>query len=55
MTSTPHRQAATLLIEAAVNAGARRAQACTEVDISERTLRRWTKDSQIHADQRPLV
>ena len=33
MTSTPHRQAATLLIEAAVTAGARRAQACTEVDI----------------------
>ena len=23
--------------------------------ISERTLRRWTKDGQLHADQRPLV
>ena len=55
MTSTPHRQAATLLIEAAVTAGARLAQACTEVDISERTLRRWTRGGQVHADQRPLV
>ena len=55
MTSTPHRQAATLLIEAAVTAGARRAKACTEVEISERTLRRWTRGGQVHADQRPLV
>ena len=55
MISTPHRQAATLLIEAAVTAGARRAKACTEVEISERTLRRWTKGGQVHADQRPLV
>ena len=25
------------------------------VEISERTLRRWTKGGQVHADQRPLV
>jgi putative transposase len=55
MISTPHRQTATLLIEAAVTAGARRAKACAEVEISERTLRRWTKGGQVHADQRPLV
>ena len=55
MISTPHRQTATLLIEGAVTAGARRAKACTEVEISERTLRRWTKGGQVHADQRPLV
>ena len=55
MISTPHRQTATLLIEGAVTAGARRAKACTEVEISERTLRRWTKGGQVHADQRPLA
>ncbi len=55
MISTPHRQTATLLIEGAVTAGARRAKACAEVEISERTLRRWTKGGQVHADQRPLV
>ena len=55
MISTPHRQTATLLIEGAVIAGARRAKACAEVEISERTLRRWTKGGQVHADGRPLV
>ena len=55
MISTPHRQTATLLIEGAVTAGARRAKACTEGEISERTLRRWTKGGQVHADGRPLV
>jgi len=55
MTRTPDRQAATLLIEAAVTAGARRAKACTVSEISERTLRRWTRGGQVHADQRPLV
>ena len=55
MISTPHRQTATLLIEEAIAAGARRAKACAEMDISDRTLRRWTKGGQVHADQRPLV
>ena len=55
MISTPHRQTATLLIEAAVTAGARRAKACAELEISDRTLRRWTKGGQVHADGRPLV
>ena len=55
MISTPHRQTATLLIEGAVTAGARGAKACAEVEISERTLRRWTKGGEVHADQRPLV
>ena len=55
MISTPHRQTARLLIEEAITAGARRAKACSELEISDRTLRRWTKDGQIHADQRPLV
>ena len=44
MISTPHRQTATLLIEDAITAGARRAKACAELEISDRTLRHWTKD-----------
>ena len=55
MISSPYRQTATLLIEGAVTAGARRAKACAELEVSVRTLRRWTKDGQVHPDQRPLV
>lgn len=55
MISTPHRQTAVALINEAITAGARRAKACAELEISDRTLRRWSKDGQIHADQRPLV
>jgi transposase InsO family protein len=55
MISTPYRQTAIVLINEAVTSGARRAKACAELEISDRTLRRWTKDGQIHADQRPLV
>ena len=55
MISTPHRQTAIALINDAVTAGARQAKACAELKISDRTLRRWTKDGQMHADQRPLV
>ena len=55
MTRTPDRQAATLLIEAAVTAGARRAKACAVSEISERPLRRRTRGGQVLADQRPLV
>jgi putative transposase len=55
MISTPHRQTARLLIEEAITAGARSAKACSELEISDHTLRRWTKGGQIHADQLPLV
>jgi transposase InsO family protein len=55
MISTPDRQTAIALINKAVTAGAPRAKACAELDISDRTLRRWTKDGEVHADQRPLV
>ena len=55
MISPPHRQTAVALINEAVTAGARSAKACAALEISDRTLRRWTKDGQIHADQRPLV
>ena len=43
MTSTPDRQTAIALIEETVTAGARRAEACGEMGLSDRTLRRWTK------------
>ena len=55
MISTPYRQTAVALINDAVTAGARRAKACSALEISDRTLRRWTKDGQVHPDQRPLV
>ena len=55
MISTPHRQTAVTLITEAVTAGARCAKACAELQISDRTLRRWTKDGQLQPDRRPLV
>ncbi|WP_231125893.1 helix-turn-helix domain-containing protein [Roseovarius gahaiensis] len=55
MISTPHRQTAVALINEAVTAGARRAKACAVLDISDRTLRRWTKGGEVQPDQRPLV
>jgi putative transposase len=55
MISTPHRQTAVALITEAVIAGARRAKACATLEISDRTLRRWTKDGQVQPDRRPLV
>ena len=55
MISPSHRQTAVARIIEAVTAGARSAKACSALEISDRTLRRWTKDGQIHADQRPLV
>ena len=55
MISTPDRQTAISLIDEAVTAGAGRAKACSELEISVRTLRRWTKDGEVRPDQRPLV
>lgn len=55
MISTPHRQTAVVLINEAVTAGARRIKACAELEISDRTLRRWTKDGVVQPDQRLLV
>jgi putative transposase len=55
MISTPDRETAVVLINEAVTAGARRVMACAELEISDRTLRRWTKDGQVQPDQRPLV
>ena len=60
MISTParlpaNRQNAVTLIRDASAAGARLRNACAEVKISERTLRRWSAGGAGHADQRPLI
>ena len=55
MISTPDRQTAIALINEAITAGARRAKACAALEISDRTLRRWTKGGQVRPDQRPFV
>ena len=55
MISTPYRETAVALINDAATAGARRGKACAALEISDRTLRRWTEDGQVHRDQRPLV
>ena len=54
MISTPHRQTAVALIVEAVTAGAGLAMACAELEISDRTLWRWTKVGEVKPDQRPL-
>ena len=55
MISTPDRETAIVLIDEAVRAGAGRAKACYELEISERTLRRWRKHGEVQSDQRPIV
>src|SRR6056297_1435630 len=55
MISTPHRQTAVALINKAVSAGARRSKACAELEISDRTLRRWTNGGEVPPDRRPLT
>lgn len=39
MISTPHRETTIALINEAITAGARRAKACAELEISDRTRR----------------
>ena len=51
MISTPDRQTAVTLIEEAVTAGARRFKACAELEISARTLRRWTLVAPLRQDR----
>ncbi len=55
MISTPDRQNTIALIEQAKAAGARRAQACAEVGIDERTCRRWRAMDGTPEDRRPTA
>src|SRR4051794_19616578 len=52
MISAPDRQEAMMLIEQAVQAGARQALACRELGVSARTLQRWQHQA---ADGRPAA
>jgi putative transposase len=55
MISTPDRQNAIALIDHATAAGARRAQACAELGIDERTCRRWRAMDGAPRDRRPTA
>jgi len=55
MISTPDRVKAVELIDQAVVDGARRAKACEELGICDRTYRRWTNDECIKSDARPMA
>jgi putative transposase len=55
MISTPDRQTAIALIDQAKAAGARRAQACAELGIDQRTYRRWQARDGTPEDRRPTA
>jgi putative transposase len=55
MISTPDRQNAIALIEQAAAAGARRARACAELGLDERTCRRWRARDGTPEDRRPTA
>jgi len=55
MISTPDRVKAIELIDEAVTAGARRAKACEELGICDRTYRRWNHGEQVRQDARPTA
>jgi len=53
MTSLPDRQQFVAWFEEAVAAGASQAAACAELNLSLRTVQRWTREGTVHADARP--
>ena len=55
MISTPDRQNAIALIDQAAAAGARRALACAELGLDERTCRRWQARDGTSEDRRPTA
>ena len=55
MISNSDRIQAVKLINEARQNGARLKPACKEIGICARTYQRWTKDSEIKKDQRPLI
>lgn len=52
LTSLPERQKIVLLIDKAVQAGARRTQACDVIELPIRTLQRWVHGDRVLADRR---
>lgn len=57
MTTTQLRQQAVVLIAEAVAAGARQAEACKVIGLSERTLQRWKPSGtdRVPPDRRPTA
>jgi putative transposase len=53
MTAHEERKQVLGLLNEAITAGARQAQACEVLGLSERTLQRWHTGETIHCDQRP--
>jgi transposase InsO family protein len=54
MTGHEERKQVVVLVDESITAGARQAQACGVLGLSERTLQRWQTGGVIHADRRPL-
>ncbi|MGZ8239547.1 MAG: IS3 family transposase [Methylobacter sp.] len=54
MTTHEERKQVIGLLNGAITAGARQAQACEVLGLSERTLQRWQTGETVHHDQRPL-
>lgn len=54
MTIHEERQQVIVLLNEAMAAGARQAQACEVLGLSKRTLQRWRTGETVHCDQRPL-
>ena len=54
MTAHEERKQLIILLDESMIAGARQAQACEVLGLSERTLQRWQMGETVHCDQRPL-
>ena len=54
MTAHEERKQVIVLLNESIIAGARQAQACEVLGLSERTLQRWQTGETVHCDQRPL-
>jgi transposase InsO family protein len=53
MTAHEERKQVIVLLNESITAGARQAQACDVLGLSERTLQRWQTAGTVHCDQRP--
>jgi transposase InsO family protein len=53
MTAHEERKQVVVLMDESITAGARQAQACEVLGLSQRTLQRWQTGATVHCDQRP--
>jgi hypothetical protein len=54
MTTHEERKQVLVLLNESIAAGARRANACEVLGLSQRTLQRWQTGAAVRCDQRPL-